>query len=376
MYEYGTPDAAVGNMRGVVPPYEAARSWPMRQFHDIDGRTFEGDHPDPVIRHYVADRRQTVDERLAALDAYLTQTPNHNAAAATEIDIMTRQAYGDFGPAAAGMSVTLLEPPAFARAVELGGLAVPANTAATVAAGRLLLRLDPAVMANYGTGHVLGLGLHETAHASEPAEVVQATKHTGHGAYAYREIIQGGFVEAVDWSEGWFDMPLTGVFWEEAFADSYRVRRLASLGLACTAEGWVDNLYYGDGTRIGMTDGVSRTPRISQARDGTRIINLPWRYLYAGPLYAGNTVRAQLSEPALAAHALDLLDERRPGLFDTMLASRQEHDLKRRVREQVDRFSPGLYDHLSKINEGAGSFRRGLAAVMKLLGVGHEPVVA
>jgi hypothetical protein len=165
------------------------------------------------------------------------------------------------------------------------------------------------------------------------------------------------------------DCPVKGRFWEEGFADSSRVKGMVALGRQVKL---VDKTLHGtaDVVTYTLTNDHYGAPHIGE--DGT--IALPEEYAIAlKELPDGNRVYT-VGYASFAAYAVDLLDQRAPGLYDTMVASREDPDLVQKVKEQVNRIGGGLYDRLAGgVDLSFEASRDRLMTVVRTLGLENQP---
>jgi hypothetical protein len=128
-----------------------------------------------------------------------------------------------------------------------------------------------------------------------------------------------------------------------------------------------------DGVSLGLASESARARHIDA---GTGRLNIPAEYAdaYYSPPKPDVRRAPVFEERGLAAYALDLLDQRLPGLYDTMVASREDPQLVGRVKERIDGISPGLYDYLAAPLVTSTGYAEKLTAVVKMLGLENEPV--
>ena len=69
-----------------------------------------------------------------------------------------------------------------------------------------------------------------------------------------------------------------------------------------------------------------------------------------------------------AAYGLELLDNRVPGLYDDLLASRQDPTKQRDAIRKIESIRPGLYRELRELEYTTEDFLHGLKLVIEALG--------
>jgi hypothetical protein len=343
------------------------------------------------------DYLQTIyDERQADADEFFENTPNLNEQFAEEIQSLTN-AFAEEGFAIA--PIVVLAPAEFGQAQKfLDEKRERKMDYGYYGMGYSVVRFDPEQDARFGGDLVLSMAAHESAHSISPeyGAVVKYRETVDPSKPAFlRDMLQAmrdrkgevkitsshGMLKPV-WRQGGIygssnaDRNIKpaghkGSFWEEAYADLKRVRILKKMGRQARFpdSSWHEHTETSYSPVTRYVDDTVDVPLLGQ--DGT--ISTPVEFLNGVTSINGR--QGEAGVPGMAAYALELLDERLPGLFDDLEQGRFDPDAQRRFIRRVNSIEPGLYQMIRHISqETEETFTRGFRQIVHALDLQDDNV--
>lgn len=232
---------------------------------------------------------------------------------------------------------------------------------------------------------VLSVGLHEAAHSiGDPYElsaIVRGYPIHNLGRYTTQLALihshRGSFKKVkipTHEEDGW---QLEGAFFEEGFADSIRVEALRGMGRQVThiLEGSI-TARMPLGTRAKFLKGADLLPVVDQ--DGT--ITLPLDYLDFYTMTKESSDGRIMISPSwgyntssLAAYGIALLDQKAPGLLETMKAARHDPKQQAVFIKIINSIEPGLYGRLRRLKYDDLDFAEGLKMISNAVNKADVP---
>jgi len=357
------------------------RALAFHEIHFIGSSTLhDTPHPDERLQEQIAIRCKRELADRARLADYLDRIPNSNGQYEAQIAAATDWSAREYG---VNPPVTVLPMRQFNQAHRLVDARASIGTLGAVLLGQVLLLEQPHAREAFGPDYMGGLIVHELGHYSADDGLAIVTRemdvapplyhhphiYTGDGGRQYdlQTLPESGFVRVPpDFGVNSVAAPV-GSFWEEGFVDSGRVRFMQEQGIAWPVEAgheW-QNFIADHSMRLDLAD---PTPKKGLVRtDGARsTVRLPWRYTN-GVNLTGAEPQTLMSTPALAAYAVDLLDQRLPGLYETMRQSRRQPALQQEVRDRINSLAPDLYETLELHSYDPADFNNGLRSVITVL---------
>src|SRR3990167_90651 len=224
--------------------------------------------------------------------------------------------------------------------------------------GRAIVVENPETLEVFGDDDVLGVMLHEAAHSLGQGEHLIRKVREQQGRIALGGIAVGlGGMNKANLREG-AEAAVVGDFWEEAFADLTRVKGLRQLGHNHDLES-NSNPFEINGVAMVVVPNASRAEN-----PGT--ISLPAEFAAQSTTTSGKNYVAH-SAPNYAAYALELLDTRVPGLYDDLLAARQNPIMQPNAIQKIETVQTGLYKQLRDLDYTNEDFASGLKFVVDAL---------
>jgi hypothetical protein len=363
---------------------------PFVQMHLLGGQIITGEHPDERVNEALARVRAKKEAKIAKEITFLAgMSPLHFIDEHSSLyDDVKEQLVRDFNPEIAALPI-----------VEL-------SCEGSEYYNRVIMKTNDSYSGFYRYGHMIlfnyakranfnpatqttiktVVALHEGAHASAQDSAFILTSrplteadsdsrdisdHERAIGYRVDAIYVGGFGEYIP------DIrtdKATNRFWEEAFAESYSIRRKGSLDVPInhSTPSRINRLFPRQAYGMKFTDDPAQT---FYDKDN-KTLCLPWKYSKAieASRKPGNPRYSFLSPDAYGAYALDILGSKLPGLFDAMVQSRQDFAAKQLVKDQINSISPGLYEDIGMLSENASGYELGLVKVIRALNLGNKRI--
>jgi hypothetical protein len=327
-----------------------------------------GPSPTPDVFEYVENQIESSTQQKEAFLRYVDTAPNHNAEHQEVIDFVGSQFAQDGLEVA---PIVVLDGDNFKKACEASGRPAGEKNYGRYTMGRSLVEDEPrpGFKETFGNDYTVGIALHESAHSTAPdtgdivtskAVVERGIGGTALGATRYFHHIAGlsGF-HRYKWEGN--EAKTVGNYWEEAFCDLTRVRYLERTGREPKADG-EEKVFAERGVRY-AGEGV-KAPVIDKEND---LVTLPMKFSLCARSEEGSEPDVLFSQPGIAAYGLELLDERAPGLFETMQSSRKEPSKQREVIKMINNVQPGLYKQLRDLPYSDEGFEEGLRTIVHAL---------
>jgi hypothetical protein len=225
---------------------------------------------------------------------------------------------------------------------------------------------------------------HEGVHSTMPGEEILAitrplmegdqnvTEQEKASGHIIIPVKVGGFLE---YNPGVNFYDATGKFIEEGFSESYAVRAKSneisqitggapSIMIQRPDLGFQNSIIFSD----------DETQKLYSAADNT--IYIPWRYACDVKVRASakNRYSAISTPDAFAAYTIDILDCALPGLYQKMIESRCNPNVKEQVKERINSVQPGLYKQLSGLALNPRGLESGLVRTVIALGLADKRV--
>jgi hypothetical protein len=338
----------------------------IEHIYENGGTPVADDHLDGTLQRYMQKRVLLRAQQEEIIDSILTNPACRDNRDREIYAAVNTQLAADFGPEVGSAPITLLTEAGVKQMHEK--LPIQQKYEGANILGRMVIfsREDDPYYA-------MLTGLHEGAHfaASDKKELIMPF-HISKAEHA-----TGMMEKRAGWQWLWTHSngftgfpPNAGVLWEEGFATSYALRRLEALGLTPHQ--------YGNLQAERVSARLADLRFVDDMSDayydaGERIVHVPWKYARLFPNQANGWTAIGVSEDKLTAYAIDLLDERLPGLFDEMMQSRGDPDMKNFVRERINSIgSRQAYDNLAGGRYNLDDAVLGLIHIMRCLGLAGD----
>ncbi len=320
-----------------------------------DGTTTVGEYHDAAIQSTIDTQRNSLISKEANFRA--TVDLNNLNDQYSDVLALTNSYFADRGLRVA--PVRVIDRETLTRAYRVAGSSeVAGEPEGRHVFGRALVVENKGLNEMFGDDVVLGVALHEAAHSLGKGEhFIRTVDERGRNIKLGGAAVHLGGLGKADLRKG-TESKFVGDFWEEAFADLTRVRALRAMGRTHDIEG---NTSVSEiaGIKIGGVPNGSR-----EERPG--VINFPAEFA-ADSKTIGDKNYIVRGASDFAAYALELLDQRVPGLYDDLLAARQDPTKQRDAIQKIESIQTGLYKRLRDIDYTNEDFITGLKLVQEAL---------
>lgn len=328
-----------------------------------DGTTTFGEYPDPAIQASI--EVQHNKKKNAEANFQATVDLNNLNSQYSDALAFARSYFTDRGLEPAPLRV--IDRETLHRAYNIEGITMDdmiGQEEGRSVNGRALVIENQELIEMFGDDFVLGMALHEAAHSLNTGEhLVRTVEEHGKRIALGGIATHTGTMSKADLRKS-TKASVVGDFWEEAFADLTRVRALRALGRTHDIEGNTNPFQTQNGTTL------MGVPNETVA-DQPGIISLPAEFAFLAKTIEDKNWMAR-GPSNFTAYALELLDNRAPGLYDDLLASRQDPAKQRDAIRKIESIRPGLYRQLRDLEYNERDFVHGLKLVMEALDAGVE----
>jgi|GEM_PF-3263225 len=357
-------------------------------YYDRAGTPHAGDHPNPEVQDALDDARYRVEENAERLEVYLGMLPRDLTEQYEELIAEARaEAIADFGPNAAAAEATFVTPEQYAQASDFRG--PNGNASAFYAFGKVVVKVDPEIIAEHGD-RPLQMALREQlAHAvgDNGQLVVSAVEYNGGIPYWPGDIWTPDSKHIIRTSPdyGWQSqepdqMPArdyAGRFLDDAAAAGWALNKLEEADPEWAAQ--FDNYARKEGRVAGTSWKVGYANRQLPVIDlAENRITMPWRFA-AGATMAQSELHTITSRSAVAAYGVHLLERNgHPGIAQRIRDSRMNPLLRPAVVESINsasRFAERpLYQRLATAPRSFKAYAQTVEQIAFSVGVNDKPV--